>query len=250
MKGSKISIKRIIGNVVGNLGLKNVSQHIDDFARWAVEAENKIGTDNSYEEKECLLQIKNMKTCLPDDLVYLNALKYYDNEIEFSEKNFSMFNKNVSNGGSVHLATIYATKLNNANTSQTNTTTGSSYGVNTEFVNNNLVFSLKNRYIYVNSPEVKEFGISYVGISLDEDGFPLVAESHEDAVAQYLMWKYKSIDYFNGKIPHHVYKELESRWYYLCAQARGDDELPSPPELEYLANMWNQLLPLPNKKFF
>ena len=247
---NKISIRRIIGNVVGNLGLKNVSQHIDDFARWAVEAENLIGTSNSYVEKECLIPVKNMKACLPDDLVMLTALKYNDTEIEFSDKNFKMFDKNVTNGGSVHLATIYAAKLNNANTSQTQETTGSSYGVNTEFVTNNLVFSLRNRYIYVNVKDVTEIGISYEGIAIDDEGFPLVAESHELAVAQYLMWKYKSIDYYNGKIPHHVYKELESRWYFLCGQARGNDDMPVPAELEYLSNMWNQLLPLPNKKYF
>jgi len=80
--------------------------------------------------------------------------------------------------------------------------------------------------------------------------FPLIAKSHELAVSHYLMWKCKSVDYYNGKIPQHIYKELEGRWYFLCAQARGNDEMPNPAKLEYLANMFNQLLPLPNKKYF
>jgi len=239
MNSDKISIRRIIGDVAGNLGLKSVNQYIDDFARWSVEAENLIGTENSYIHKECLIPVKNMKACLPDDCVSLVSLKHYDTEIEFSDKNFSMFNKSESNGGSVHLASISSAKLNNANTRQANS--GSTY---------NLVFSLKNRYIYVNSKDISEIGISYQGVAIDKEGFPLISKSHELAVSQYLMWRCKSVEYYNGKIPHHVYKELESRWYYLCAQARGNDEMPSPAKLEYLANMFNQLLPLPNKKYF
>ena len=239
MDSDKISIRRIIGDVAGNLGLKSVNQYIDDFARWSVEAENLIGTENSYIHKECLIPVRNMKAALPDDLITLVSLKHYDTEIEFSDKNFSMFNKSASNGGSVHLANISAARLNNANTRQVNS--GST---------NNLVFSLKNRYIYVNSKDISEIGISYQGVALDKEGFPLIAKSHELAVSHYLMWKCKSVEYYNGKIPHHIYKELESRWYYLCAQARGNDEMPSPAKLEYLANMFNQLLPLPNKKYF
>ena len=250
MNSDKVSIRRIIGDVAGNLGLKNVNQYIDDFARWSVEAENLIGTDNSYIHKECLLPVKNMKACLPDDLITLSALKYYDTEIEFSDKNFAMFDKGAANGGSVHLATIYASKLNNANTRQTNTATGNNYGVDNYSTSNNLVFTLKNRYVYVNNKDITEFGISYQGVAIDKEGFPLIAKSHELAVSHYLMWKCKSIEYYAGKIPHHVYKELESRWYYLCGQARGNDEMPCPAKLEYLANMFNQLLPLPNKKYF
>jgi len=239
MNSDKISIRRIIGDVAGNLGLKNVNQYIDDFARWSVEAENLIGTDNSYTHKECLLSVKNMKATLPDDLITLSGLKYNNTEIEFSDKNFAMFDKSSSNGGSVHLASISAAKLNNANTRQES--------VNSVY---NLVFTLKNRYIYVNSKDITEFGISYEGVSIDDEGFPLISKSHELAVSHYLMWKCKSVDYYNGKVPHHIYKELETRWYYLCAQARGNDEMPNPAKLEYLANMFNQLLPLPNKKYF
>jgi len=243
MNSDKVSIRRVIGDVAGNLGLKNVNQYIDDFARWSVEAENLIGTENSYVHKECLIPVKNMKACLPDDLITLTALKYYDTEIEFSDKNFSMFDKSASNGGSVHLANISSAKLNNANTRQTGTATGGDYGVENYNISNNLVFTLKNRYIYVNGKDISEIGISYQGVAVDKEGFPLIAKSHELAVSQYIMWKCKSIDYYSGKLPHHVYKELESRWYYLCAQARGNDEMPSPAKLEYL-------LPLPNKKYF
>ena len=181
-----------------------------------------------------------MKACIPDDVIYINALKHNNYQIELTNKNFTMFNKGASNGGSKHLATVSSAKLNTGVTSQGRTGEGI----------NNVVFSIKNRYIYINSKTIEEIGISYEGIALDEEGWPEISETHEQAVQQYLMWQYKTADYVNGKIPHHVYKELEARWYNLCGQARGDDELPSQSEMEYLGNMMNQLMPLPNKKFF
>lgn len=246
MESGKISIKRVIGNVVGNLRLKNVNSHIDDFARWAIEAENFIGTSNSYVHKECLIQFKNMRACIPDDLVQLNAMKYNDMELELSKKNFTMWNKGASNGGSKHLASVPSARLNNGITAQVKGNTG----YQSDFQGNTIVFSMKNRYIYVNTPNIEEVGISYEGVALDKEGWPEIAESHEQAVQQYLMWQYKVADFVNGKISAGVHDRLERRWYDLCAQARGDDELPTPAELEYLGNMMNQLLPLPNKKFF
>jgi hypothetical protein len=64
------------------------------------------------------------------------------------------------------------------------------------------------------------------------------------------MWKYKAVEFYKGKLPQAIFKELEQRWYWLCAQARGDDEMPNEKELQYLGTMWNQLLPLPPKQYF
>jgi hypothetical protein len=89
-----------------------------------------------------------------------------------------------------------------------------------------------------------------MGVELDEEGWPMVSDKHEDAVTHYLQFMMISRKYYNGKVPQHVFFNSEKRWKDLCAQARGDDEMPTPDELNYLANMWNQLLPLPNKNLF
>ena len=78
----------------------------------------------------------------------------------------------------------------------------------------------------------------------------MIAEGHEPAVQAYLAWQYSFSKAFQGKLNVGISDRMERRWYDLCAQARGDDELPNPAELEYLGNMMNQLMPLPNKKFF
>lgn len=114
-------------------------------------------------------------------------------------------------------------------------------------------FSISNGYIHFNvsgEEHIDKVGIAYWGIWLDDDGFPLIKASHDDAVSSYLMYMYKTADFVNGKTPMYVYNKLEETWFRLCAQARGDDELPDLKEMEYLSNQWNQLVPMVNKNVF
>jgi hypothetical protein len=87
--------------------------------------------------------------------------------------------------------------------------------------------------------------ITYLGLDLDSTtGFPTIAANHEDAISAYLMWKQKTIDYINGKIPQYIYRDLEQRWYWLCGQARGNDNMPNEQELEQMNRIYMSLVPL------
>jgi hypothetical protein len=92
--------------------------------------------------------------------------------------------------------------------------------------------------------EVDEITISYLAYPVDLRGWPKIKEGHETAVAQYIMWQMKLIEFYNGKLPQYITKELEKRWYYLCGKARGDDGMPTSDELKQIGNMWNTLLPI------
>jgi hypothetical protein len=391
---NKISLNRVIGNVIGNLGLKVTNNIKDDFSRWACEAENKIGSTSSYRHYECELTIKNRKASLPENFAYLEALKHGDKIINLTERSFRLFNKGYRNADAVppsnfiggqkvtnvpgvalviqvnftgafavgdvititvtanncgsinsntfnyivqvgdNLTTIpqnIATQINAIpnigysatsgngtlfitgdspdvnftvslftdsvtgfldqcvyqqrvptkkntvdlnNTSQNpilkskNLANGSvaelntglqsdgaagTYGNRTNSLNSSgyyygdlfaSVFSIDNGCINFNALDGTKIGISYMGIDLDEDGWPLISETHEDAVTAYIMFMHLSVDYYRGKIPQHVHATAERRWYDLCGQARGDDELPNNEELKHLANIWMQLVPL------
>jgi len=86
--------------------------------------------------------------------------------------------------------------------------------------------------------------IVYLAYPLDMRGYPMIKEGHETAVAQYIMWQMKLIEFYNGKLPQYITKELEKRWYFLCGKARGDDSMPTSEELKQIGNMWNTLIPV------
>ena len=96
--------------------------------------------------------------------------------------------------------------------------------------------------------DVSEITINYLAYPTDARGWPMIKEGHETAVAQYIMWQMKLIDFYNGKLPQYITKELEKRWYQLCGKARGDDSMPTSEELKQIGNMWNTLVPITNDR--
>lgn len=389
----KVSLNRIIGNVVGNLDLENINESIEDFARWSAEAVSKIGSRNSYYRHECLIEVKNYKASLPKNFVSPIAVKYKHQLLSITKRSFRDFSKgtqsNVVQDGTINNnqkitnsvgvplniritfidvftsgETISITVTSNdcgkvysniysyivlpgdtpaliaiafdnmfqaiSNLPYTSVVSGDSIDligrspeinfniaiaedsvmssveqcvvqqrvparINTtvtdtsskhpQFTDNSLanrnvntlntgmnatnrsgsyssyafgfndfqaaqVYSIDNGCINFNALDGETLGIAYMGVELDEEGWPMIYHDHEDAVTHYLQYMLISRRYYNGKVPQHVFVNSERRWKDLCAQARGDDEMPTPDELNYLANMWNQLMPLPNKNLF
>ena len=391
---NKISLYSIIGNVVGNLGIRNVNNVIDDFARWAVDAELKIGSEGAYRRFECEIDVKDRRACLPDNYISLIALKKGQEILDLSMQSFKLFNKGADKGAQLNdnkdfvsgnyqpydpgvpnvlsveflgsyvtgesisitvssnrngtvsintfnyivqvadtlitiatnvanqfmsvsnlgysviasgsvlnitandnltsltltpftdsllgtivvavlqnrrlpsncevvsttLNTIKFTSPNLANLTASNLNTGSS-SQHTNSINmfgqpsvgysaTANKYSIENGYIYFNQMNETKVGLAYLGLDLDEEGWPLINHLHEDAVTHYLMYMYKARDFYAGKLPGNVYKEMQARWFWLCGQARGDDEMPDENGLRALSNAWAQLLPLPNKNYF
>ncbi len=89
-----------------------------------------------------------------------------------------------------------------------------------------------------------------MGIFVDEDGWPMIKQSHIDAVAHYLTYMWIKREYYQEKKPKYMKDDAEKEWHWKCGQARGNDELPDRDEMMYLSRVFNQLLPLPSKNFF
>tara|TARA_R110002012_G_scaffold243968_1_gene418681 strand:+ start:236 stop:841 length:606 start_codon:yes stop_codon:yes gene_type:complete len=196
----QISVKRIIGNVARNLGLENPSEHYEAFIEWAFEAEQKIGSFNTFIDKEVALSVNDNKSLLPTDLIKLIDVK---------------------NSNDIHMEPTQKTFKGDAS--------GDKYWIVGSYIH---FVSIKNGTAY----------IAYKALDTDSEGFPTIKQGHEDAVAQYIMWRHKSIDYYNGKVARYVVSDLEKRWYWLCAQARGNDNLPSEAEMKNIASYWNTLI--------
>ncbi len=90
---NKVSLRRIIGNVIDKLELQDVSSKISKMAAWAVDAELKIGSRNSYTKHECELDIKNYRACLPDNFVRMIAVKKGNDHLDVTMKDFRQFHK-------------------------------------------------------------------------------------------------------------------------------------------------------------
>tara|TARA_B100000424_G_scaffold111209_1_gene83629 strand:+ start:143 stop:1216 length:1074 start_codon:yes stop_codon:yes gene_type:complete len=111
-----------------------------------------------------------------------------------------------------------------------------------------LRYYVRGNRLNVQHDEFIEITIVYSAYPTDSNGFPMIKESHATAVAQYIMWQYKNIEFINGQLPMYIVKEIEKRWYFLCSKARGDDNMPTSEELKQIGRIWNTLVPLNNNR--
>jgi hypothetical protein len=237
----RISVKTIIANVIRDAQLKNVNTLIDSMIEWAYEAEVLIGSYDTFVHKECEITFKNYKAKLPKDLYQFIALKINNFYPEPTNRDFRLFYKDSPHLASPGRGSGQVLDLQRVDRAY--------YAEATE--TNSLKFKLEREWIHISGGESEyKGGISYMAFDLDEDGYPYVKDGHQMAVTQYILWKMNYANWMAGKVNQGVMQSMEQRWYYLCGQARGDDEMPNPKELEYLANMFHQLLPMPNKNFF
>ena len=107
-------------------------------------------------------------------------------------------------------------------------------------------YYIEGNRLNIQHDNLDEITVVYLAYPTDMRGWPMIKEGHETAIAQYIMWQMKLIEFYNGKLPQYITKELEKRWYYLCGKARGDDSMPTSAELKQIGNMWNTLVPITN----
>ena len=204
--GQRVSVKRVVANVIRNMDIPDASRNFNAFAEWAFEAERKIGSYKTFVKKTETLNVSNKQAALPDDfLSIIDVKKGGSNNNDYLEQSSATFPANVD-------------KQN--------------------------MFYFTENTINLSTSDIGSVAISYYAIDTDDEGYPTIADNHEDAVSAYLMYKYKARDYWNGKLPRNIYMDLYQNWSRLCGQARGNDNMPSPTEMKKAAQIWNNLVPI------
>mgnify|MGYP003119913958 CR=1 FL=1 len=205
--GKRVSVRRVIANVIRNLEIQDAARNFHSFIEWAFEAERKIGSYKTFVKKTATINVINKQASLPNDFLSLIDVK----------------------------------KSGDASNSTYFSQSSASFPAD---VDKERTFYLTEDTINLSTSNVSSLDVAYYCIDTDDDGFPTIAENHEDAVSAYIMWKYKSRDYYNGKIPRTIYIDMQQNWSKLCAQCRGNDNMPTPIEMKKAGAIWNTLVPV------
>lgn len=201
----RISVKQVVQTVIRNLGVQDAASEFHNFVEWAFEAEKKIGSFKTFVVKEVSLTISNKQATLPNDFIELIDVKNEHNR--FYEAEQRPFKE--KNSGMASFNTYY----------------------------------LSNGFIRFSEVTDTSIDISYTALDTDDDGYPTIEANHEDAISAYLMYKYKARDYYNQKLPKYIHDDLKREWFRLCAQARGNDNMPNRNQMRAISKYWNSLVP-------
>jgi hypothetical protein len=209
------SVRQTIAKVYRDLNIQDEDRWMD-MIEWAAEALEQIGAYQQYVHKADTLDIENYRAALPCDLhkvvgitIDMEALKY--------------------NAGTFDTAQEAENNIN------IRTTSHSGYTMNDGFFNFNF--------------EQGKAEIAYMGIPLDEEGFPMVPDniSYREAIEKYIVMKMMYGKWITGQLQAGIWQDIKNDWHWFCGQARGKGYMPNADKMESIKNQWNRLKPEMNQ---
>lgn len=220
-----ISIKDPIVSAMDNLDVDH-DKFIPLFTRWAIEAEEEIGSWYQYVLKRCVLDITDCTACLPNDAVYVQIAIMGDLGTDCGDL--------VARAcGVVNLPEATGTVANTFLVVDI----GDSSGQVSGFVNHQIQ---NNKLIFEQNFDGQKVTIQYLAYQTDCDGFININENHKLAIQWYITWKYymrraNLTGYEYGKM-----NKAEAEWHRECSHARAkDSELTSSDRRKIVGMLHN-----------
>ena len=273
------SSKTVIAKIFADLDIQEESHRITDMREWIAEAIEKIGSFNQLEKKTKVLVVNNYQAALPSDFYSLNQVAYsfYNGEswipMRLATGSFDTWGcdcTTIDESDVIATTTLvdlvqnlyrdyvgtpmdYATALSIVNndtsvrsilTNLLNVGQMQSGEYNTLKTDYEPVYALKPGHVMINT-QSGYLNLSYMGVPVDDDGYPMVPElpSFMEAIYWYVTMKLKYPEYLQGRLRQDIYYDIRRSWNFYCKQAYGDAMMPNKDELETIKNQWNRLVP-------
>lgn len=243
LNGKYRSSHEVIEEVKRDFGFPDLD--IYDAVAWIGEALELIGESPMFIDKqtdgnfdlghEPVVEIKNGRAKIPCDLVRLKAVKDYETGrtlIASFDHFMPTFEKDKCDCGT-------KTNEHHKDCSMLRPKQQPEYQKTYRLDNNFMFFNFEKGHVI----------LSYIGLALDENGFPKIPDdvSFMSACKYHVAYKYAMKLWIQNKINGQVYKDLEQNRDFYIGQAAMRAILPSEDELEAIRKMWVRLIPNVNR---
>jgi len=114
-------------------------------------------------------------------------------------------------------------------------------------------FYLNDNYLITNinvDPAIdSNICIVYLGMPVDDDGYPMIPDDvyFQKAIVAYITYMLDRQDWRKGKCTDKVKDESEREWLFYVKAAKGAANMPNSAQMERLKNVWRRMLPLTNE---
>lgn len=201
------------------------------FTRWAIDAERKIGSFYSYKRdyitaKRCDANHYEIPCQVVGVLGIIYGCVAKDKCGKIFRNQYNYYGNSDSVGA---LANFYMLSVDGW--------TSNTWSRQWEIQDNKIVF--------LTPQTMSEITLDCIVYQIDDRGFPLISETHIDAVSQYI--KYMRADGTiwvpsDQRIGPGDRDRLKQEWNRKCALARGVDGAPTASEMEEVVSMYNNHL--------
>ena len=222
-----VSIKGPVYEAMQDMGI-DITRDIPTFTRWAIRAEEQIGSYYSYCKKIAVLDVVNCRVKLPDSASYVQRVILGDYGCECDD----LFYLTCSNGLTGASSASQGFLIIDAG-SENQKALGS--GVNWQVQDNHIVLT--------SSHDGEKVTVQYLGLEEDADGFPRVSENHIEAIIEYIMYRYaKRSRFTNKKMERTEVQDYWHEWMRLASHSRAaDDEISESDRREIVSLLHDPL---------
>lgn len=219
VNGKTVSLKTILWKVFRNPYVTDTSY--DEAAEFAIEALELIGTPFIKVNKVSdLIEIKEYKAFLPDDLIDLRGVRIIVNEDNFVEESIALtaasdlYHQGIlcddPNDGSFRKELTY------------------------EIQKNKIITDFEEAFIQ----------ISYKALDTDDDGFPNVPDNRKVKLAleYYILYRILEPYFILGKVPQNSFNYITQNKDWYIGAAQSDTTIKNIDHLEAIMNTVNRLI--------
>lgn len=209
------SSKSLIAGLYRDLG-SNTELNESDLLEWFAEALSLIGSYPQLNEIPTILTLSNHRVSLPCDFVYLKDITHQGIPLSWSVKS----------------------AVNNYNCPECNTIpkccTENNFYIQDGILNSSI--------------ESGDICIIYLGVPIDDEGYPLVPDNiyFDKALKSYVTYMLDRQLFRRGMMPEAVFVRSEKDWLFYVNSARGSANMPDAAKMERLKNVWVRLIPNQN----
>lgn len=219
-----ISIKNPIVDAMDSLNVDH-DKFIPKFTRWAVQAENEIGSWFQYVTKRQVLTINNCVACLPDDAVYVEVAVLGDLGTDCGDLMANACN-------AINLPTSTGTSANTFLVVDI----GDNEGLIRGFVN----FTIQNnKMIFEQNLDAQSVTIQYLTPEKDCDGFVMISQNHVLAIKWYIIWMYYYSNNTGNSLEYGKMNKAEQEWHRECSHARAQDSTLTPSDRKKIVGLYH-----------
>lgn len=190
----------------------------EDAAEYALEFIKLLGAPVVYINKTICIELNCYKAEIPCDLLYVNGIRYFDNDLSNA----------IAMRESTNIYHVNSNEFNNKGESNSN---------------NEFTYKLQNGVIFT-SMENGNIEISYEAIATDENGYPLVPDNQkvELGMEYYIMSRYLEPLYLVGKVTDKAFEYIQQKRYFYTPSAFTSLQMPGVDKMASIMNGLNRLI--------
>ena len=201
----------------------------EEAAEYALEFIKLLGAPVIYLDNVKMLELSCHKTALPCDLLYLNGVRYMDTDLE----------------GAIHepIAMREATNVYHLDPAEFANETNTDFNLRGNHRRNEFTYQIQKGILFASVPE-GSVEISYKGIAVDEDGYPLIPDNEKVMLGleYYILSRYLEPLWMMGKITDKAFEYIQQKRYFYTPSAFTSLQMPSLDKMETMMNSLNRLI--------